>query len=637
MILRREWCRRGESKDKRQWNVPSKLIFSTDCDTPIEEHPRKDDPVAPSSERRRSLNNQRECQPIHYVLGRRSTAIQPLYIDGYTIFFCGALVPEAYGYLAAWQEIPFGFTDDDAFELMWSGIGWQPGDGLVILEIQETVLQFLVKCGELILHDLLPLKVAPIPVRLSSPEPPMPQPPSLSLITPIPSDSSWASVAAATAEAPFRVPLQFDFQHLQRLVEARRAEAEDYIWTIREDPGFFQEAVNDWAEHRQEVLRNKNGKPHPTYDTPEFWARMFRYVLQSAYQKLALWDAIQNSLNRLATVRQRYPVHGIRITPLSWEYAQELSHFLYLVKSVRPILLSDFHGIVASPPLRTYYVRENLQIPNVIMFKRKDDAPVGSFLQYFLWLVERFQYPDQLELGGIYNILDDLERVARNAKSLGGPTHDLISPFIASAISELAVIAELQRQLDWHQPRILPNIVSEQDLKATYNERTILMSNFERIEADFYNVGMPLMKMKYPAEKPKTAVTVEKMRKAESALDTFWQAVDEFYREKTGKVLHELFVEQLTPRQLRRTPEWVDPSPPPESDASINVVSDPFPTTFGDPSPRVKIDAPPKQKLKTRGIPSKIVDRYRQDMRENNIRPPNVTTPQENIEDEPVR
>jgi hypothetical protein len=197
------------------------------------------------------------------IIGRRSTAIQPLYIDGYTMFFSGALVPETYGKIVAWQERPFGFTDDDAFELMWSGIGWQPGDGLLILEIQETVLRFLVKCAELILHDLLPLKAPPIPVRLFSPERPKSETPSSSPITPIPSDSSWASVAAATAEAPFRVPLQFDFEHLQRLVDARRAEAEDYIWTVREDPGFFQEAVNDFAQHRHEVLRNKKWETSP--------------------------------------------------------------------------------------------------------------------------------------------------------------------------------------------------------------------------------------------------------------------------------------------------------------------------------------------------------------------------------------
>ena len=97
--------------------------------------------------------------------------------------------------------------------------------------------------------------------------------------------------------------------------------------------------------------------------------------------------------------------------------------------------------------------------------------------------------------------------------------------------------------------------MSEQHLKAIYKEQTVLMSKFERVEADFYDVGMPLMEMKYPAEKPQTAVTVEKMRKAESALDTFWLVVDEFYREKTGKTLHELFVDELTPHQLRRTPE----------------------------------------------------------------------------------
>jgi hypothetical protein len=543
-------------------------------------------------------------------LGRRSTAIQPLYIDGYTMFFSGALVPEAYGMIAAWQEVPFGFTDDDAFELMWSGIGWQPGDGLLILEIQETVLQFLVKCAELILHDLLPLKAPPIPVRLWSPKRPKPEAPS-SPITPIPSDSSWGSVAAATAEAPFRVPLQFDFQHLQRLVDARRAEAEDYVWTVREDPEFFQEAVIDFSQHRHEVLRNRSGKPHPNYDTQEYWTRMFRYVVQSAYQRLAMWDTIQNSLNRLATVRQKYPLDGIRIWPLPWEWAQELSHLSYLLKSVRPILLSDFHGIIASPPLRKYYVRKDLPNPTIIMASRADDSPPGSFLEYFLWLVTQFQYPQQLELAGIYTILDELERVTRNAKILGGPPDELISPFIASAISELAVIAELQRQLDWHQPRLLPNVVSDQDLEATYKERTTLMSHFERVEADFYNVGMSVMETKYPADKPKTAVTVEKMRKAESALDTFWLAVDEFYKEKTGKTLHELFVDQLTPHQLRRTPEWVEPPPPPpESTDEVEVISEPFPTTFGEPSPRVEIDAPPKTKVKTRGVPSKTIDKY---------------------------
>ena len=420
-------------------------------------------------------------------------------------------------------------------------------------------------------------------------------------MTPIPSDASWASVAAAAAEAPYRVPVQFDFPRLQRLVNARRAEAEDHIWTLREDPGFFQEAVNDWAEHRQEVLRNKSGKPHPYYDTPEYWARMFRYAVQSAYQKLAMWDTIQKSLDKLEALRQLYPDHGIRITPLPWDYAQELSHFSYLIKKVRPILLSDFHGIVASPPLRDYYLREYYPDPKAILFKRKDNSPVGSSLWYFLWLVEQFAHWEQLELAGIYNFLDEFERVSRNANGIGAPSGNLISPFIALAISELAVVSEVQRQLDWHQPRILPGTVSEQDLEAEYNKRTTLMSIFDRIEAELYDVGMPLMKMKYPAEKRKTAVTVQKMRDAERALDLFWESVDEHYRGKTGKILHDLFSELLTLRQLERTPEWVEPTPPSTPD-HLEIVTDQFSTIgFEEPSPGVAVYIPPKTKTKTRG------------------------------------
>ena len=552
------------------------------------------------------------------LLGRGSTAIHPLYIDGYTMFFCGMLVPEGYGMCASWDEAPFESTDDDAFELMWDGIGWQPGDGLLILEIQENIMSFLVQCAELILHDLLPLKVPPTKTSIFT-EPPMPESLSLSPMKPIPSDGNWGSVAAAAAEAPYRVPVQFDFEYLQRLVDARRAEAEDDLWTLREDPGFFQDTVKELSEHRQEVLRNKNGKPHPSYDTPEYWTRMFRYIVQSAYQKLAMWDTIQKSLKRLATLGQLHRVEGIRITPLPLDYAEELSHFWYLIKNVRPILLSNFHGIVASPPLRDYYLRVYHENPKAILYRRKDDSRAGSFLCHFLWLVEQFQQPDQLELSGIYNILDEFERLSRNAPSLGGPSENLISPFIASAISELAVVGELQRQLDWHQPRIFPNIVSEQKLKSEYNKRTTLMSIFDRVEADLYDIGMPLMKMKYPIEKRKTPATVQRMREAESALDTFWQAVDDFYKGKTSKTLHDLCSDLLTPRQLRRTPPWVEPpslSPSPrETKDNLDFVLEPFSSGFIEPSRQVIVDALPKTKVKTRGDPSTNKDAYSPNIR----------------------
>jgi hypothetical protein len=61
----------------------------------------------------------------------------------------GQTTTESYGKLLAWAE------HEDAFDMMMNGIGLQPGGGLLVLEIQEKILSFLVQCAEIILHDVL--------------------------------------------------------------------------------------------------------------------------------------------------------------------------------------------------------------------------------------------------------------------------------------------------------------------------------------------------------------------------------------------------------------------------------------------------------------------------------------------------
>jgi hypothetical protein len=177
---------------------------------------------------------------------------------------------------------------------------------------------------------------------------------------------------------------------------------------------------------------------------------------------------------------------------------------------------------------------------------------------------------------------------------------------MAASIAELAVISEVQRQLDWHQPRLLPGVVSAADLESEYNKRAEFISIFDRIEADLYEVGMPLMKMRYPADRRRTAQTVARMREAENALDRFWEAADDYYARKTGKTLHELLSELLTPRQLERTPEWVEPIPPApsknEPHVDTSTISDQFSTIhFEEPSQKFYNAGPRKMKIKTRG------------------------------------
>jgi hypothetical protein len=78
------------------------------------------------------------------------------------------------------------------------------------LEIQEKLLRFLVWVAELILHDQFPIK-GPIQI-----------PDEFSLAAKLPTDPHWPSIAAATAEAPYRVPVQMDFVRLNSLLTAKR-------------------------------------------------------------------------------------------------------------------------------------------------------------------------------------------------------------------------------------------------------------------------------------------------------------------------------------------------------------------------------------------------------------------------------
>jgi len=94
------------------------------------------------------------------------------------------------------------------------------------------------------------------------------------------------------------------------------------------------------------------------------------------------------------------------------------------------------------------------------------------------------------------------------------------------------------------------------------------------------------------------------MREAESHLDEFWRHIDEHFVKRTGKTMHEICSDLLTPRTLERTPEWIEPAVPsiPEKSSPAAVLTDTFSTLNIDD--RVAQDdtaTPIKVKVKTRG------------------------------------
>lgn len=108
-------------------------------------------------------------------------------------------------------------------------------EGLLALEIQDGIYDFLLKASKLILHDIPACMFFRAPHQ---PKPPMPQPRRV---------EQWASLSAHALEVPYCVPQRPDLIRLKMLVKGRLSSAEDHLWLLREQPDYFWVTLREWV------------------------------------------------------------------------------------------------------------------------------------------------------------------------------------------------------------------------------------------------------------------------------------------------------------------------------------------------------------------------------------------------------
>lgn len=169
----------------------------------------------------------------------------------------------------------------------------------------------------------------------------------------------------------------------------------------------------------------------------------------------------------------------------------------------------------------------------------------------------------QLFLCGLPGLMDELERLIQSDSKQKERT----SAWVARVLSDLGVIARAGHELDIYQPWAAGMdhalLDYEKDIKAEFEKKFMALAeldnNFKNLS--LAKAGMPADgKFQYPSDRRRTQQATETMRKAEQNLDLFWRTVDQQYKTKTGRTLHQavrhLFTEE---RELERTPEWIEP------------------------------------------------------------------------------
>ncbi|KAI1634877.1 hypothetical protein F4809DRAFT_490954 [Biscogniauxia mediterranea] len=547
-------------------------------------------------------------------MGKVTMAIVAIFLNMHVMILNGTTRDEDYGKLLAWED------HEDAFDWMHTRRQFLPGEGLLILEAQDRLLEFLVACCRMILHDIPAGEILDNIYPLIEHEPPR-------RITV--DNSGAASLAVMAEEAPYRAPSDIDLIHIESLLSARVAHAEDHIWSLREDPSYFSDRLFEMREHRLELLKDVRGDVHPTLKPPQgylLWARVVGNVLVDAYLHLEIFSKLRNQATKLRALREK---HAADISPgkdLPEEYLWALLKFRhYLNQAAKGPLKQLETAVAASPPFRGFFVREVpiSSLSSKIIVTSKPGVKMDKTEGQLIWLLRTlWEDGHDLFLCSLPMVVDELDRLL----NVDRKARQMVSPYVAMLIGELSILGECLRQINTYFPwaNSFENMLvdREEKIKKEYAES---MTVEARILTAFRDTALtPIVsfadpsdkKFEYPVGKKRNRENIERLRQAEACLDTFWARADDLLYSAIGNGGDTALKRLLTqPRLLYRTPEWAE-SPKlketkPERDlvSEVDALAKPLSAFYFDleaPSARKEalLATAGKPKVKTRGTPA---------------------------------
>ncbi|KAI1464406.1 uncharacterized protein F4812DRAFT_443319 [Daldinia caldariorum] len=459
-----------------------------------------------------------ELEPL--VFGIRSGSLRvPPFLDGWNMRFLGKDSPGSYGELVSWED------DPDAHHRLLRCRDVSPGEGLWILEIQDRLYKFLLETCKAILHDF------ELQDKQGRPEPK----------PPISIDKYKGDIATSRLfsryKSIYHVPEEFDIKRLQSIVSAKLSQAEDTLWALREDPGFFAHSLLELYSHRPEHMLDVNGNVYPSVATEhgreEVLISTVRSMLSYYVPIVETWGSVYELVNRLASLKEglfdrvRADERPEDDLPLDLEVAfrslrHHLDHFL------------DEHLPAVnrwarwSPPIQPLYRPNVPETPDAKMTVTTGNTPPNPLEAVYLWVLYMMADPHNLKNIGINSCIQEIERIAHEPEG-----RKFFTSFVAEQFSGIFVMAECVRQIGLFQPWAAAFETRIEDKKA----RKQISEEFKRtaevlgplckleLPGNAGKLGAELTRMKYPVDEPLNKTNVEAMQAAEKTLDIFWDEV----------------------------------------------------------------------------------------------------------------
>ncbi|KAF6240026.1 hypothetical protein HO173_001636 [Letharia columbiana] len=524
-------------------------------------------------------------------------AVKIMTCTGYTMMLSGQMTQEAYGDIVSWKG------DSSSIQSLLMGTGFNPSEGLIVLEIQDRTLQFLITCTDLMrgvkagatIDRAQAAPTAGTDAQAQEAEASV-KPIHAGLIIDDETSPSESTVEVNT-KAPYRQPQHFSLEYLRKLATAKKDEAEDEIWALREDPSYFQNVL----QHRYQMTLYVFERVY-SEDVTTLKGKILQTacgnIIHAAYKYLIIWDIILEDLQKLE--RLHIGIATSPVEPLPDKYQEALASFVLVIDKLTKYPLEDLRKVLPmSEPIREYFDRTRKNDGSIAYLPRKDME-----IPPIIGMVYDLMNPERTALMGVPNILDDVERIMRKDKRQKG----LITTEVAKTLSETAALGEIHARLSCHQPRIqLPMDLDSflADVESRIGIIAMIQKQMEGVSLDQFVT--PAQDFDYPANARRTQKTIDRLRAEETMLDTFWQQVDQHFTKTCGKTLNGFMGDRISERKIERTGTWqsavvrpkqkkkATPHTTPEEIEALRT----FQTEAESSTP---LAARPKEKVKTRGV-----------------------------------
>lgn len=513
-------------------------------------------------------------------------------------YFVGRRTPRSYG---ACIDLRVGL-------LISAEVPFHPMSGLLALEIQKEIYGFLVRCAELILHDVDPRQFLLAPHQ--------PPPSVLDIAKPRSTETSTGfetkySLTTHQLETPYRAPQGMDLERVKMLVAARRSAAEDHIWSLREDPAYFVNNLTEWKEHDIEYIRHE-----VKHNCTQCWGLLAGRMIKDASNYFLFWDDVHRRIQAMPSLEaqlKRADRLDLRLHKQDERLWVELQA---LVGSMITLPIDRIQaGWPVSPRIRHCY---NWEAPFSSLSERwytKSDRQMSNDERRLHLVFLNIADPDKRSLHGLRHLVSEAQYIFDTEPAAA----QLVDPWMMEHFADLALLTYLETTINgfepWASSWVARDVLGERAVYTAVDKSLALTSLLRKAIPDACAaqdcLGDPFSRMyDYPVDKAFSVANMKQMRVAEQALDRFWGQVDEGVDDVAGTTLLNVLEQRVyEQRVMYRTPSFTvtKVSGFPSTEAPLRQLNINVPRVFGceaaeQPS---TLKRTKNQKVKTRGTPAR--------------------------------